>query len=208
MEVNKPMNKKAISSSRKRRGIVCIILMVFFMLILIADLLNLALTPAAGAMDFSEFDPSSIPSFKGSGETPNGQFSMPEDFSMPEGGFNFPGGNTEDFSLNGQQPFGGGNSFLSLVRRAWLPILIVCLLGGGSCLFLYIRIRKKSSAGAQRLIADPKEGPEDDEDVKTKKKGGWILPACLVIAVAAVIASLPLRNSDTDAVYALSLIHI
>ncbi|MGI6334485.1 MAG: HlyD family efflux transporter periplasmic adaptor subunit [Saccharofermentanales bacterium] len=231
------MKKKTVSSSRNNRGIIYIILIAFFTLVMIADLLNLALTPARDTIDFSNFDPSSFSFSDGSGEVPNGQFPMPgrdvpegftppggkapEDFtmpdgevpdgftppknggfSMPEGGFSFPGGNTGEFPSNDRQPIGGGNGFLSLVHRAWLPILIVCLLGNGVCLFLYIRLRRKSSTETQRILTESEEDSADDETAKKKKKGGWILPMCLVIAVAAVIASLPSPNSKTDTVSA------
>ncbi|NLZ55493.1 MAG: hypothetical protein GX900_02370, partial [Clostridiaceae bacterium] len=132
----------------------------------------------------------------------NEEFEMPEGFTLPEGGFNFPGGNTGGRPPSGGRPFGSGNSFLSFVRRAWLPILIVCLLGDGICLFLYIRLRRKKSAETQQSLAESEEGSEDDADDKKKKKGGWILPLCLVLAVAVVIASLPLGDSDTKAVSA------
>lgn len=234
------MNKTTVSSSRKNKGTIYIILMAFFTLVMIADLIILALIPARGTMDFSDFDPSSFPFSDGSGEVPNGQFPMPGgeipegftppsgefpegfsppggeapdrfspsggeapegfsppggeapegfsvpegegfnppengDFTRPEGGFSFSDGNSGRFPSNGGQPFGGGNGFLSLVRRAWLPILIVCLLGNGVCLFLYIRLRRKSSAETQQLLTETDEGSEDDEDdedSKKKKKGG------------------------------------
>lgn len=234
------MKKQTVSSSSKKGGIVYIILMALFTLVMLADLLNLALTPVPDTMDFSNLDPSSIPSFNGNSEAPDGQFSTPEgdapegftspdgevpegftmpegeapeeftppengDYTMPEGGFRFPSGDPGELPANGGQPFGSENGILPLVRRAWLPILILCLLGDGVCLFLFIRLRRKSAAGAKQLPAEAEEGSEDGEDDdagKKKKKRGWILPMCLVIAVAAVIASLPLQNSNTDTVSA------
>jgi multidrug efflux pump subunit AcrA (membrane-fusion protein) len=234
------MKKNTVSSSGKNRGIIYIILMAFFTLVMIADLLNLALTPAGGAMDFSEFDPPSFSFSDESGREQNGQFpvpggeapegftppngevpegfTMPEgrapegfnppengDFSMPEGEFNFPDGNAGGFPPNGGRPFGGGNGFFSLVRRAWLPILIICLLGNGVCLFLYIRLRRKSSAKTRQPHSESERDPKDEEDDDTAKKknaGGWILPICLVVAVATAVLSLPSGNSETDAVSA------
>ncbi len=256
------MKKKTVFSLRKNKGIIYIILMAFFTLVMIADLIILALTPARGSMDFSEFDPSSFSFSDGNGEIPNGQFPMPGgeipegftppssevpegfsppggevpegftpsggeapegfsvpeggipegfnppengDFTRPEGGFSFPDGNTGRFPSNDGQPFGGGNGFLSFVRRAWLPILIVCLLGNGVCLLLYIRLKRKMSAETRQHLDESEESSESDEDdevSKRKNKGGWILPMCLVIAVATVIASLPSKNTQTDTVSA------
>ena len=231
------MKNQTVSSSNKNKGIIYIVLMAFFTLVMIADLLNLALTPAMGTMNFSDLNPSSNSFFNGNNEASNGQFFMPGgetpegftppdgefpegftmpggespegftppnnvDFTMPSGEFSFPDGNTDRFPSNGRRPLGGGSGFLLFVRRAWLPILIVCLIGNGVCLFIFIRIRRKSSAETQQSHAEPEEGTEDDETAKKKKKGSWILPVCLVIAVAAVIASLPHKNSDTDAVSA------
>jgi len=248
MEVNQSMKKQNISSSRKNRGIVYIVLMVFFTSVMIFDLVNLALTPERSSRDFPNFDPSSVNRFNESGEVPEGftppdgqmpdgftppdgqmpegftppdgqvpegftppDGQMPDGFSMPEGetreGITRPDGSTGRFPFTNGQSNGGGNDFLSLVRKAWLPILIICAIGDVICLFLYIRVRRRLADEVSRSASESEEDSDEDEDLdddentgKKRKKGNWIIPMILVIAVAVAIASLPQKNTDVEAV--------
>ena len=140
---------------------------------------------------------------------PDGQ--MPDGFSMPEGetreGITRPDGSTGRFPFTNWQSNGGGNDFLSLVRKAWLPILIVCAIGDVICLFLYIRVRRRLADEVSRSASESEEDSDEDEDLdddentgKKRKKGNWIIPMILVIAVAVAIASLPQKNTDVEAV--------
>ncbi|MGI6315182.1 MAG: HlyD family efflux transporter periplasmic adaptor subunit [Christensenellales bacterium] len=214
------MKKQNISSPRKIRGIVYIVLMVFFTSVMIFDLVNLALTPEKGSNDFPNFDPSFVDRFNESGEIPEGfappegripdgftppDGQIPDGFSVPEGetgeGIALPDGSTGSFPFINRQSNGGGNVFLSIVRKAWLPILIVCAIGDGICLFLYIRVRRRSADEVSRSASESEEDSDEDEETgKKRKKGNWIVPMILVIAVAVAIASLPQKNTGDEAV--------
>ncbi len=231
------MKKQNISSSRKNRGIVYIVPMVFFTSVMIFDLVNLALAPERSSRDFPNFDPSTVNRFNESGEVPEGftppdgqmpegftspsgqmpegftppDGQMPDGFSMPEGetgeGITRPDGSTGRFPFTNGQSNGGGNDFLSLVRKAWLPILIVCAIGDVICLFLYIRVRRRLADEVSRSASESEEDADEDEDLdddektgKKRKKVNWIIPMILVIAVAVAIASLPQKNTDVEAV--------
>ena len=117
-------NKYIAKKSRKNFGkTLCIILMVIFTAVMIADIGNLFLTPARNQMNFG----------------PGSGFQMPEenempDFQIPEGVFGggepvgLPEGEMPSFDNGGNRDFGRGG-FLQTARNAWLPILIVCALG-------------------------------------------------------------------------------
>ena len=110
------MKKQNISFSRKNRGIVYIVLMVFFTSVMIFDLVNLALAPERSSRDFPNFDPSTVNRFNESGEVPEGftppDGQMPEEFTPPDGqmpeGFTSPDGQMpEGFTPpDGQMPDG------------------------------------------------------------------------------------------------------
>ncbi len=178
--------KNAKKNSAKN---VCIILMVVFTLIALADIINLIVTPAQTQISFA---PSGFTMPEGE------EFQMPEsgDFPMPEGGFEMPeDGSFPSFEGRPETAPGGQGSFLSTVRRAWLPILIASLLGDGVCLAVLLRLRKKEKAANTEAEDTPDmpmlEPEEDPDDPPRRRHGRWVIPLCLILVAAIVLSALP-----------------
>ncbi len=235
---------------------------VFFTLILIADLV-IYFIPAGGGMggrpsfngeefnaenlqgeipeDSSMAENGEMPEGFGGGRPQNGE--NPEGFTMPENGERPEGFNKGNFSgkrpqsnktdedsesvtgenSENQQPpempegFNEGNfsgsgrgnsSALGTLRKAFVPILIISILGDAACIFMLIRIkkreRKSNSAGGDD------EGSSDDEDShgeikydetgkKSKQdKTNTMLSVIAVGIVVAVIISNLASGSNTS----------
>ncbi len=168
--------------------------LVFFTLLLIADLAIFFLVPTGGRGNMP-----------GSGsQMPNmGDFNF-EDFGgqMPDmGDFDFgdfggqmpdmggsgfggqrPGG---DFTANGSQ----NSSFLTTVRSAFWPILIIALLGDGLCIFMLFRISRKE----QEQMEAQEVG---DDELRRRSRVNVALAAVAgVLVLAVVLTSLPSGNT-------------
>ncbi len=229
---------------------------VFFSLILIADLV-IYFIPAGGGMgtrpsfngeDFNAEDfQGEIPedfSTPENGEMPEG-FTMPENGERPQGfgGGSFNGEMPEDFSppegFNGQRPnnnsndssdtdevtgengetpqmpenfdrsnFKGGRAnsgALGALRKAFVPILIIGLLGDAVCIFMLIRIKKReksnSISGNNEAVDDDESDGEttDENNGKPKRdKTNTILSVVAVGLVLAVIISSLASGGNTS----------
>ncbi len=190
----------------------CILLMIVLTLVMAADLANLFLTPAQSQRGFGPggFNPGDGSSFTmpEDAEMPGGDFQMPQegDFQMPEGGFGHeeaPEGMGERPSFAGRPDGGRGSqgSFLQSVRSAWLPILIVCILGDAICLIFLIQMRRREKALEEAFVGcsgmPALEEEEDFDEPPRRRKGPWGAILCMVVAFAMILAMIP--TEDTDA---------
>ncbi len=191
---------------------VCIFLMILFTLVMLADIVNLFVTPAQSQISFRPGVGFEMP--EGSG-MPGGDFQMPEDgempgddFRMPEGGF----GGGEAFENEAGQPTFDGlpggrggrqGGILQSLRSAWLPILIVCILGDVICVIILLRICSKEQAETESSDEGPGmpqlEVPEEDpEEPPKRKRGPWAGILCLVVAFALILGMIPTEATDTS----------
>lgn len=170
---------------------------IFFTLLLIADLAIFFLVPTGGRgnrpgsgsqlPDMGDFNFEDF-----GGQMPDmGDFNF-EDFGgqMPDmGDFDFgdfggqmPGG---DFTANGSQ----NGSFLTTVRSAFWPILIIALLGDGLCIFMLVRISRKE----QEQMETQEVG---DEELRRRGRVNIALAAVAgILVLAVVLTSLPGGNT-------------
>ncbi len=168
--------------------------LIFFTLLLIADLAIFFLVPTGGRGNM----PGS-----GSQMPDMGDFNF-EDFGgqMPDmGDFDFGdfGGQMPDMGgsgFGGQRP--GGNfsagssqngSFLTTVRSAFWPILIIALLGDGLCIFMLVRISRKE----QEQMETQEVG---DDELRRRSRVNVALAAVAgILVLAVVLTSLPGGNA-------------
>ncbi len=153
--------------------------LIFFTLLLIADLAIFFLVPTGGQ-----------------GNRPGSGSQMPD-----MGDFNFEdfGGQMPDMGgsgIGGQRPGGdfaaGGSqngSFLTTVRSAFWPILIIALLGDGLCIFMLVRISHKE----QELMEAQEVG---DDELRRRSRVNVALAAVAgILVLAVVLTSLPSGNT-------------
>ncbi|MCD8084901.1 MAG: Ig-like domain-containing protein [Clostridiales bacterium] len=93
----------------------------------------------------------------------------------------------------------------SALRTAWIPILIVCVLGDGGCIFLLLRARRYNrqllAASAAQPEAENGDGEEDELSPRRRKRRLWMIPVALLLVVALVLGLLPtLSTSSTSSV--------
>ncbi len=171
---------------------------VLFTLILIADLAIFFLVPTAG-------NRGNRPGMGGgsfNGETPEG-FDSSE---LPEGMEGFGGSMMGGFSgsmmggFSGEMPegFDGSNmpsrgdmgnmggGFLSTVRGAFWPVLIVCVLGDALCIFMLIRISRKNGNKQN----DPDDDDADDP-ARRDHSNVWLAVIAILLVGAVTLTSLP-----------------
>ncbi len=187
---------------------------ILFTLILIADLAVFFLVPTGGrenlpgmdggsfngempeGFDSESFDPGSF-----GGQMPGGGDFNFEDFAgqMPNGGdFNF-----EDFAGQMPEGFDGSNmpnrgqaggsagGFLGTIRSAFWPILIVCVLGDAACIFMLIRISKKSGK------KENEEDYDEDDPPRRDRTNTWLAVIAVILVGAVSISSIPTGSSGT-----------
>ncbi len=87
----------------------------------------------------------------------NGDFTFPEGMEMPENMSPPEGmGLQEDFAPflkpNGGQ-MGSAMAIFSTMRNLFWPVLVVCVVGDGLCIFMLIRINRKKKAAALPALA-------------------------------------------------------
>ncbi len=174
-----------------KRKPIYIVGIVFFTLLLVADIAIYFLAPAGGGRgDMPSFDSGSF------GDMGDFEGQMPDmgdfdfgDFGgqMPDmGGSGFdgqrPGG---DFMANGSQ----NGSFLTTVRSAFWPILIIALLGDGLCIFMLVRISRK-----EQEQMEPQE--VGDDELRRRGRVNIALAAVAgILVLAVVLTSLPGGNT-------------
>ncbi len=118
-------------------------------------------TDDSGSSDFGGFggggfkDKGDFGGMRPDGE--NSEFTMPEGMEIPEDkelpeGMEMPEG--FDASVKpGRGQMGGAMAIFSTIRSAFWPVLIVCILGDGLCIFMLIRIGRKKKAAALQAQA-------------------------------------------------------
>ncbi len=139
------------------------------------------------SLEGSDTDDSGISAFEGfggggfkdqggfGGMRPNGEkgdFTMPEGMEKPDGmeppdGMDAPGNMEppEGFDPSGvpsRGQMGGAMAIFNTVRSAFWPVLTVCVIGDGLCIFMLVRISRKKKAAAiqaQAASAVPAELP-------------------------------------------------
>ncbi len=87
----------------------------------------------------------------------NGDFTMPEGMEVPEDkelpeGMEIPEG-LDASAKPGKGQIGGAMTIFSTIRNLFWPVLIVCILGDGLCIFMLIRISRKKKAAALQAQA-------------------------------------------------------
>ena len=132
------------------------------------------------------------------------------DFTPPEGGRG-----SRDFSSSqsGDGAFtrpdhGGGNlpvtepaqtGILSTLRRAWIPIVILCVAGDAVCVILLARLKKKKPEEAPRSTM-PELETEDDIRPGKSSKATWVTVIAVLLTLALILSSLPSGSADADTV--------
>ncbi len=156
--------------------------------------------PDMGSMDLEALDGQLPESMKDAGDMPYGGWmpggsedaTMPADFDSsrtPEG--------LDRSDMPGRDQLGSTQrtGILSVIRSAFWPILIICILGDALCVFMLIRISKKKEINQQ-------ENDEDDDAPPHRDHTNTVLAVIAVILVGAVsITSLP-SSSGTGALEA------
>lgn len=187
--------------SEKPKGAVvknlCLILMVLFTLVLAADIANLFITPAR---DQIVFRPSSAHT-QGESFTPpeDGAFSPPEGMPSSEDG----GEHASLEAFPSGRPGIRQRGFLQTLRGAWLPILIVCILGDAVCLLCYLRLRGKQQESSEvpENLSGMEPLEEDDLDEPPKRRHGpWVAIICLGLVFALILSMIPTSTSSGSTV--------
>lgn len=174
------------------KAAVLIALMVLFTVLLVADLVNLALPSVAGNVEIPSSAMEPRRSENAIGEALE-QADGANDRDMPSQ----PNGEEapEMREMGERGALGTVATLRSALKEAWLPILLVCLAGDGVCLFLLLRIRRRSGKAQQAVMAATQE-----EGKRRSDKGAWVLPACLILAIAVVVAMLPSGTTSANSV--------
>ncbi len=172
---------------------------VFFTLLLIADIAIYFLTPAGGRGNVPNFDSADATGsfdfggFGGQRPDMGGDFNF-EDFGgqMPDmGDFDFGdfGGQMPEMDGSNEMGAAQGGSFLTSVRSAFWPILIIALLGDGICIFMLVRISRKEAENEEyREVGD--------EELRRRGRVNIALAAVAgVLVIAVVLTSLPNGNA-------------
>ncbi len=134
-------------------------------------------TDEGGISSFGGFDGGGFQNEGDFGNMPSdwgsGDFSMPEGMERPEGmtppeGLEMPEG-FDPFSRTGGGQMGGAMAIFAMTRSAFWPVLIVCILGDGLCIWMLIRISRKKKASALQIQAasgaqaEQSPGAKEDE---------------------------------------------
>ncbi len=106
-----------------------------------------------------------------------GQASGEEAFTMPEG-FGSTG-------LPGQMGFSAGGGILTTIRGFFWPILIVCVLGDALCIFMLLRISRKSGGDEGDIEEDSNNPPRRD------RTNTWLAVIALMLVGSVGLTSLP-----------------
>ncbi|MCC8063963.1 MAG: hypothetical protein LIO70_02610, partial [Clostridiales bacterium] len=113
-----------------------------------------------------------------------------EEMTLPDG-----------FSGSAAQSAGALYTIRSALRTAWLPILIVCLVGDGVCIVLLLRARRYNrqllAAAAAETEADGEDEEDDELSPRRKKRRLWMIPVALLLVVALVLGLLPTLSGST-----------
>ncbi len=164
-----------------KRKPIYIVGIVIFTMLLLADLAVYFLVPTGGM-----------------GMRPNGgnfDFSNMGDFDFDSmGNFDFSNMGDFDFSNMGNMGNMGGQTgggLLTSMRNAFWPILIICLLGDGLCIYMLLRISRQEQEGL--------EVQEVGVDELTRRSRNNVVLAAVagVLVIAVVLMSLP--NGNTGA---------
>ncbi len=143
-----------------------------------------------------DFDPSAMQGQFNVSDMPEGfdASNLPEDFDAS----NIPGGfDSSNISGRGEQSGMAAGSGLSALRRAFWPVLIICILGDAVCIFMLVRISKKKES----LTQEP-ENDQDDDTPRRPDRGNTVLAVIAVLLVGAVIFSSLTGGGATSALAA------
>ena len=122
----------------------------------------------------------------------------PRDFTPPEGGgegdlpFRGRPGEENSAAMEASQ-----TGLPGLLRRGWIPIVIVCAAGAGVCVLLLLRLKKKK----------PEEGPKStmpelqtEKELRPPKSSGatWVTVIAVLLTFALILSSLPSGSSGSE----------
>ncbi len=184
---------------------------VLFTLVLLADLVIYFAVPAAGNWD-------TVPNMGGSFDAESFEGMMPDGFDaesfgsgrpdgsnfggeMPDMGSdatmpnrtddsNFAGGfDSTNRPNRGQMGTADGNGFLSAIRSWFWPILIICILADGLCIFMLIRISRSN-----RKEEEPEEENEDSRS-RRDPTNTWLAVIAVILVGAVTLTGLPSGSS-------------
>lgn len=121
----------------------------------------------------------------------------PRDFT-PEGGEegNFPArgrtGEENSPTMEAAQP-----GLLGLLRRGWIPIVIVCAAGAGACGLLLLRLKKKKPEEAPRSTMPELQ---HEEEYRPPKSSGaaWVTAIAVLLTFAMILSSLPSGSTGSQ----------
>lgn len=106
---------------------------------------------------------------------------IPDGAGLENGGF-----------LPGQDMPAGG--FLSFVKSAFWPILIVCVLVDGWSIFMLIRLKKRAKQGDVSQKTNQTDGKSEGSKKPSKKF--WVILLVVVVTIAILIATLPTNQGS------------
>ncbi len=183
-----------------KKKTIYIVGIVVFTMILLADVAARFLLPTGGAGKMPSFNAGefNVEDFENTmpenGRMPGGavgeSFNI-EDFegSMPSGGFE--GGFGGDFSGFTGNVGNQSSGVFGIIRAAFWPVLIVCILGDAACIFMLICISKKNKDD------DDDESDESDDNFPRRDRSNIGLAVIAIILVVAVtISSLPSGEAE------------
>ena len=195
-----------------RRGIL-IALVCVFTLLLVGELALVCLytgESSQGAMTVSadavtreqarggDFAPGDFTPPAGEGFTPPQGGGRTGDAAFPErgdraGNFAFPE-QPEDFSPTTESTQSG---ILGTLRRAWLPIVLVCVAADAVCLILLVRLKKKKpEAPPKSTMPELETEPENDLRPRKNSAASWVTAVAVLLTFALILSSLPSGSTD------------
>lgn len=113
------------------------------------------------------------------------------------GDFGFPE-QPEDFSPMTESTQSG---ILGTLRRAWLPIVLVCVAADAVCLILLARLKKKKpEAPPKSTMPELETEPENDLRPRKNSAASWVTAVAVLLTFALILSSLPSGSTDGETV--------
>lgn len=180
-----------------------IILLIVFTLLMAADIAAYALTQAAASLPTAG---GTMPDFSASGNmqppTQQSESAATDDSVTAQTEQSAPSTDGAEQSapgFDGEFPAADASAptgFLGGMKKAFWPILIVCLLADGASIFMLLRLRHRDGSAEE---GEGEAAETDAEDSPRRSKRMPISLAILAALVVAIIALLPSGSTSTEA---------